>query len=295
MAFSRRGADRAKAGLLIVGAPNSAIRAATSSTSGSPTCRRLNGSARSRRWCSGWPRSGRRGGRMAGRGAGAARPALRRLSRRPPQADHQRARQIGLRLAARLRPAGVDAVDYGDPPGQGSDSDPARAEAHGRGEARRAYVARFQTEADGHSIDGRRPSAWPRRVNPEYRLANHRSYFTIGQIGEALGPNRAPGSDRYAQPAHPQQPAGDRAAQRHRRPLRRRPRLPARPAGAGGQATSRLPIRLIIADFPEAPGLGARREEPPERRQPTSTPFQNATRSRISAAAGWARDSTRRR
>jgi hypothetical protein len=102
--------------------------------------------------------------------------------------------QIGLRLAARLGLPRVDAVDYsGDPPGQGSDYDyPAWAEAHGRGDAWRAYVARFQTEADEQArLMACTPiSAWLRRVNtPEYRLANHRSYFYVGQIGEALGPN----------------------------------------------------------------------------------------------------------
>lgn len=102
--------------------------------------------------------------------------------------------QIGLRLAARLGLARVDAVDWsGDPPGQWADYDyPAWAEANGRGAEWRAWVGRFQAEADADArLMACTPvSAWIRKVNtPEYRSANHRSYFYIARIGEALGPN----------------------------------------------------------------------------------------------------------
>jgi uncharacterized protein DUF5694 len=102
--------------------------------------------------------------------------------------------QIGLRLAARLGLARVDAVDWsGDPPGQESDYDyPAWAEAHGRGDEWRAWVSRFQAEAndDARLMACTPVSTWIRKVNtPEYRLANHRSYYHVARIGEALGPN----------------------------------------------------------------------------------------------------------
>ena len=102
--------------------------------------------------------------------------------------------QIGLRLAARLGLERVDAVDWsGDAPGAQSDYDyPAYAEAHGRGEAWRSWVARFQVEADAEArLMACTPvSSWVRRLNtPEYRLANHRSYFYVGQIGDPVGAN----------------------------------------------------------------------------------------------------------
>lgn len=102
--------------------------------------------------------------------------------------------QIGLRLAARLGLERVDAVDWsGDAPGQWSDYDyPAWAEAHGRGAEWRGWVARFQAEADADArLMACTPvSAWLRKVNtPEYRLANHRTYFYVARIGDALGPN----------------------------------------------------------------------------------------------------------
>lgn len=102
--------------------------------------------------------------------------------------------QIGLRLAARLGLARVDAVDWsGDAPGQESDYDyPAWAEANGRGPEWRAWVGRFQAEADSSArLMACTPvSAWVRGVNtPAYRLANHRSYFHVGQMGDARGAN----------------------------------------------------------------------------------------------------------
>ena len=106
--------------------------------------------------------------------------------------------QIGLRLAARLGLARIDAVDWsGDSPGSMSDYDyPAWAEAHGRGEEWRSRVARLQADADADArlMTCTPVSSWMRRVNtPEYRLANHRSYFYVGQVGDRLGAN--PGAD----------------------------------------------------------------------------------------------------
>ncbi|HWT13278.1 MAG TPA: DUF5694 domain-containing protein [Allosphingosinicella sp.] len=102
--------------------------------------------------------------------------------------------QIGLRLAARLGLERVDAVDWnGDAPGGWPPYDyPSWAEAHGRGEEWRAWVARMQTEADAAArLMACTPvSAWVRKVNTaDYRLANHRSYFYIAQIGDRLGDN----------------------------------------------------------------------------------------------------------
>lgn len=102
--------------------------------------------------------------------------------------------QIGLRLAARLGLARIDAVDWsGDAPGQESDYDyPAWAEAHGRGPEWRAWVGRFQAEADASArLMACTPvSAWVRSVNtPAYRLANHRTYFHVAQIGDSRGAN----------------------------------------------------------------------------------------------------------
>ena len=102
--------------------------------------------------------------------------------------------QIGLRLAARLGLARVDAVDWsGDAPGQWADYDyPAWAESHGQGDAWRAWVSRLQAEADADArLMACTPvSAWMRRVNTaEYRLTNHRSYYYIARIGDALGAN----------------------------------------------------------------------------------------------------------
>lgn len=102
--------------------------------------------------------------------------------------------QIGLRLAARLGLPRVDAVDWsGDAPGQQSDYDyPAWAEAHGRGEEWRTWVSRFQAEADADArLMACTPvSAWVRKVNtPAYRLANHRTYYSVARIGDAGGVN----------------------------------------------------------------------------------------------------------
>jgi len=102
--------------------------------------------------------------------------------------------QIGLRLAARLGLARVDAVDWsGDAPGQQADYDyPAWAEAHGRGAEWRAWVGRFQAEADADArLMACTPvSSWVRRVNtPDYRLANHRTYYYVARIGDDGGVN----------------------------------------------------------------------------------------------------------
>lgn len=102
--------------------------------------------------------------------------------------------QIGLRLAARLGLPRVDAVDWsGDPPGPESAYNYSDwAEAHGRGPAWRAWVSRFQVEADATArLMACTPvSAWVRSVNtPRYRLANHRSYFYVAQMGDARADN----------------------------------------------------------------------------------------------------------
>jgi hypothetical protein len=111
-----------------------------------------------------------------------------RAGRRAPSANERD--QIGLRLAARLGLARVDAVDWdGDPPGRQSDYDyPAWAEAHGRGAQWRAWVGRFQAEADAEArLMACTPvSAWLRRVNRSaYRLTNHRTYYYVARIGDA--------------------------------------------------------------------------------------------------------------
>ncbi len=102
--------------------------------------------------------------------------------------------QIGLRLAARLGLERVDAADWsGDPPGGWPPYDyPAWAEAHGRGAEWRAWVARFQEEANASArLMACTPvSAWVRSVNtPAYRLANHRTYYYVARIGDARGDN----------------------------------------------------------------------------------------------------------
>jgi hypothetical protein len=115
-----------------------------------------------------------------------------RAGRRPLTSNERD--QIGLRLAARLGLARVDAVDWdGDPPGQPADYDyPAFAEAHGRGGEWRAWVSRFQTEADAEArLMACTPiSAWVRRVNTaQSRLANHQTYFYVARIGDRVGAN----------------------------------------------------------------------------------------------------------
>ena len=102
--------------------------------------------------------------------------------------------QIGLRLAARLNLPRVDAADWNEnAPGPEADYDyPAWAAAHGRGAEFQTWVRRFQGEADASArLMACTPvSAWIRAVNtPAYRLANHRIYFYIGQIGELEGAN----------------------------------------------------------------------------------------------------------
>ena len=102
--------------------------------------------------------------------------------------------QIGLRLAARLNLPRVDAVDWsGDAPGGWPAYDyPAWAEANGRGAEWRGWVARFQDEANASArLMACTPiSAWVRAVNtPAYRLANHRTYFYVAQIGDLRADN----------------------------------------------------------------------------------------------------------
>jgi hypothetical protein len=102
--------------------------------------------------------------------------------------------QIGLRLAARLNLPRVDAVDWSEnAPGPESDYDyPAWAEAHGRGQEFRTWVSQFQAEANASArLMACTPvSAWVRAVNtPAYRLANHRTYFYVGQLGDLQAAN----------------------------------------------------------------------------------------------------------
>lgn len=102
--------------------------------------------------------------------------------------------QIGLRLAARLNLPRVDAVDWsGDAPGpEAAYNYPAWAEAHGRGPEWRTWVSRFQDEANASArLMACTPvSAWIRSVNtPAYRLANHRTYFYVAQLGDLRDDN----------------------------------------------------------------------------------------------------------
>lgn len=102
--------------------------------------------------------------------------------------------QIGLRLAARLGLSRVDAVDWdADPPGPPAAYDyPAWAETHGRGAEWRAWVARFQGEAnaDARLMACTPVSAWVRKVNTAaWRLANHRTYFYVAQLGDPRADN----------------------------------------------------------------------------------------------------------
>jgi hypothetical protein len=102
--------------------------------------------------------------------------------------------QIGLRLAARLGLARIDAVDWNkEAPGAESAYDyVAWAEAHGRGPQWRALVGRFQEEADATArLMGCTPvSSWLRRVNTAgYRADSQRHYFTVAQLGDLRGDN----------------------------------------------------------------------------------------------------------
>jgi hypothetical protein len=102
--------------------------------------------------------------------------------------------QLGLRLAARLGLARVDAVDWGEePPGGWSSYDyPAWAEANGRGEEWRAWVRQQEEEGNaGVRLMACTPvSAWLRRFNTrEYRASDHRNYYRIAQVGSLVGPN----------------------------------------------------------------------------------------------------------
>lgn len=102
--------------------------------------------------------------------------------------------QIGLRLAARLNLPRVHAIDASaTPPGGWSGYDyPAWAEAHGRGEEWRAWVADQQqvTDKSVRLMSCTPVSAWLRRMNmPQYRSADHRNYFYIARIGDRIGAN----------------------------------------------------------------------------------------------------------
>lgn len=99
--------------------------------------------------------------------------------------------QIGLRLAARLGLARVDAVDWNeDPPGRDSDYDfVAYAKAHDMGAAWDALVRETQdlADAEGRRMQCTPVSAWLRRVNSgESRRRSHLPYFDIARIGDPM-------------------------------------------------------------------------------------------------------------
>lgn len=98
--------------------------------------------------------------------------------------------QIGLRLAARLNLARVDAVDWNEnPPGADADYDfPAWAEAHGRGAEWQAHVRELQemVAAETGLMACTPVSTWARRLNtPDYRRESQRFYYDIAQLGDA--------------------------------------------------------------------------------------------------------------
>lgn len=98
--------------------------------------------------------------------------------------------QIGLRLAARLGLARIDAVDWNDnPPGADADYDfPAWAEAHGRGAEWQAHARALQemVNAEGRLMACTPISAWTRRLNtPEFRRESQRFYYDIAGMGDA--------------------------------------------------------------------------------------------------------------
>ncbi|HZC38335.1 MAG TPA: DUF5694 domain-containing protein [Sphingomicrobium sp.] len=105
--------------------------------------------------------------------------------------------QIGLRLAARLHLARVDAVNWlADDPGTDADYDfIAWADAHGRGAEWRVFQQKAQEEADaGTRLMTCTPiSAWLRRGNtPAARRADQRAYYDIARFGDhAANPGAA--------------------------------------------------------------------------------------------------------
>lgn len=105
--------------------------------------------------------------------------------------------QIGLRLAARLGLPKVHAVDWGDePPGGWSHYNyPEWAERNNRGMEWRARTEMDQEESDAEvRLMACTPiSSWLRRMNTrEARLADHRRYYMVAQVGDLVGAN--PGS-----------------------------------------------------------------------------------------------------
>ena len=105
--------------------------------------------------------------------------------------------QIGLRLAARLGLARVDAINWNEmPPGDDADYDfPAWANAHARGAEWTAFQQTSQARADSEArLMGCTPiSAWYRRFNtPAYRRADQRAYYKIATFGnQASNPGAA--------------------------------------------------------------------------------------------------------
>ena len=97
--------------------------------------------------------------------------------------------QIGLRLAARLGLAKVNAVDWlKAPPGQDADYDfIAWAKAHGQEENWQARIKRQQADADATArlMQCTPVSSWLRRGNtPQARLELHRIYYDIARMGD---------------------------------------------------------------------------------------------------------------
>lgn len=105
--------------------------------------------------------------------------------------------QIGLKLAARLGLARVDAVNWlAEAPGSDADYDfIAWANAHGRGGEWKAFQQQSQEESDaGTRLMTCTPvSAWLRRSNtPESRRSDQRAYYKIARFGDqAANPGAA--------------------------------------------------------------------------------------------------------
>lgn len=105
--------------------------------------------------------------------------------------------QIGLRLAARLGLARVDAVNWlAENPGKDSDYDfIAWANAHGRGGEWKAFQQQAQKESDAATrlMTCTPVSAWLRRSNtPDHRGSDQRAYYEIARLGDqAANPGAA--------------------------------------------------------------------------------------------------------